>query len=193
MGLPFSISLKIGIAIYTKYFTLSLNLKDRIITIKGFPKEHITFRDITPLLNDKTYYSESLLLMKKSIASKKFNKIVSPEARGFLFGCPLANELNKGFIPARKTGKLPRETVSSSYSLHYGEDVIHIHKDSINPGDEILIVDDVLGTGGTTKALVEIIEQLGGKVVGLSFLIELNNLNGRELLSEYDVNAIIQY
>ena len=119
--------------------------------------------------------------------------VAGPEARGFLFGCPVAYKINAGFVPVRKPGKLPRETVSASYALEYGTNEVHIHADSIKPGENVIIVDDLLATGGTVEATIQLVEKLGGKVVGIAFLIELEALKGRERLKDYNVYSMLTY
>ncbi len=170
-----------------------MDLKKYIVDIQDFPIEGVTFRDVTPLLKDKDAYKTCI---DELIAyGKKVNAdiVMGPEARGFLFGCPVAYGLNIGFVPIRKPGKLPRETVEVSYSLEYGQNTLHVHKDAIQKGQRVLIVDDLLATGGTVKAATQIIEQLGGKVAGIAFAIELEDLKGRELLKDYDVMSLMQY
>ena len=170
-----------------------MDLKQYIKDIKDFPEEGIIFRDVTPLLADKDAYKESIKRIAEFAKDKNVDVVVGPEARGFLFGCPVALELEAGFVPVRKPGKLPRETVSKKYDLEYGSNEIHMHKDSIQPGQNVLIVDDLLATGGTVDAAVSLIEQMGGNVVGIAFLIELEFLKGRELLKDYDVYAVLKY
>ena len=170
-----------------------MNLKDYIATVKDFPKKGIEFRDITPLMLDGKAYKHASNLITEFAREKLADVIVGPEARGFIFGCPVANNLNIGFAPVRKPNKLPRETVSISYELEYGENVLSIHKDSIKKGDKVVIIDDLLATGGTMQASIKLVEELGGVVVGLAFLIELDDLNGRDLLKGYDVLSLIHY
>lgn len=170
-----------------------MNLYDYIADIPDFPSEGIIFRDVTPLMQDKDAYKEVIQLIVEYAKDKGVDVIVGPEARGFLFGCPVAYELNTGFVPVRKPGKLPRETVSIKYDLEYGSNEIHMHKDSIKLGQKILIVDDLLATGGTVDAAIKLVEQMGGEVVGCAFLIELEALKGRELLKGYDVYSVLKY
>jgi len=170
-----------------------MDLKEYIADIKDFPEEGIIFRDVTPLLADKEAYQESVRLLAEFAKDKKVDVIAGPEARGFLFGCPVAIALDAGFIPVRKPGKLPRETVSKKYDLEYGSNEIFMHKDSIQPGQNVLIVDDLLATGGTVSATASLIEEMGGHVVGIAFLIELEALKGRELLKDYDVYSVLKY
>ena len=170
-----------------------MDLKKYIKDIPDFPEPGVLFRDVTPLLADKDAYQESIRLLSDFAKEKKIDLVVGPEARGFLFGCPVALALNCGFVPVRKPGKLPREVVSQSYDLEYGSNEIQMHSDSIQPGQNVLIVDDLLATGGTVDAAVSLIEKMGGNVVGIAFLIELEALKGRELLKDYDVYSVLKY
>ena len=170
-----------------------MHLKKYIKDIPDFPEPGVLFRDVTPLLADKDAYQESIRLLSDFAKEKKVDLVVGPEARGFLFGCPVALALNCGFVPVRKPGKLPREVVSQSYDLEYGSNEIQMHSDSIQPGQNVLIVDDLLATGGTVDAAVSLIEKMGGNVVGIAFLIELEALKGRELLKDYDVYSVLKY
>ena len=170
-----------------------MDLKKYIKDIPDFPEPGVLFRDVTPLLADKDAYQESIRLLSDNKKKKKVDLVVGPEARGFLFGCPVALALNCGFVPVRKPGKLPREVVSQSYDLEYGSNEIQMHSDSIQPGQNVLIVDDLLATGGTVDAAVSLIEKMGGNVVGIAFLIELEALKGRELLKDYDVYSVLKY
>lgn len=170
-----------------------MDLKNYIADIPDFPEEGILFRDVTPLLADKDAYQESIRLISEFAKDKNVDVVVGPEARGFLFGCPVAVALDAGFVPVRKPGKLPRETVSKKYDLEYGSNEIFMHCDSIKKGQNVLIVDDLLATGGTVSAAVSLIEQMGGNVVGIAFLIELEALNGKELLEGYDVYSVLKY
>lgn len=170
-----------------------MDLKKYVAEIQDFPIEGILFRDVTPLMQDGEAYKACI---DEIIAyGKKVNAdlIVGPEARGFLFGCPVAYGLNIGFAPIRKPGKLPRETINVSYDLEYGSNVLHMHKDAIKPGQRVLIVDDLLATGGTVAAATKIVEELGGTVAGIAFVIELEDLKGRELLKGYDVLSLMKY
>jgi len=170
-----------------------MDLKKYIKDIPDFPEPGVLFRDVTPLLSDKDAYQESIRLLSDFAKEKKVDLVVGPEARGFLFGCPVALALNCGFVPVRKPGKLPREVVSQSYDLEYGSNEIQMHSDSIQSGQNVLIVDDLLATGGTVDAAVSLIEKMGGNVVGIAFLIELEALKGRELLKDYDVYSVLKY
>lgn len=170
-----------------------MDLKQYIADIPDFPEEGIIFRDVTPLLANKEAYHESIRLLSEFAKDKKVDVVVGPEARGFLFGCPVALNLNAGFVPVRKPNKLPRETVSKKYDLEYGSNEIFMHSDSIQRGQNVLIVDDLLATGGTVDAAVSLIEEMGGNVVGIAFLIELEALKGKELLKNYDVYSVLKY
>ena len=170
-----------------------MNLKDYIADVPNFPKEGILFRDITPLMKDGQAFKYASDQMTHFAKEKKATIIVGPEARGFIFGCPVATNLGIGFIPVRKPGKLPRAYESVKYDLEYGSNELCMHKDSIQPGDRVLIVDDLLATGGTIDASVKLVEKLGGTVVGLAFLIELKDLKGRDLLQNYDILTLISY
>ncbi len=170
-----------------------MNLKDYIAAVADFPKEGILFRDITPLLQNAEAFSYSCKEIAKFAEEKGATIVVGPESRGFIFGCPVANILNIGFVPVRKPGKLPREQITEKYSLEYGSNELCMHIDSISPGDKVIIIDDLLATGGTLKATCNIIEKLGGEVVGISCLIELEALGGRDLLRDYPVYTLIKY
>jgi adenine phosphoribosyltransferase len=170
-----------------------MDFKKYIADIPNFPIEGILFRDITPLMANGKVFRAATDLMVKFAQETKAELIVGPESRGFIFGCPVSSALEIGFVPVRKPGKLPRETVSYSYALEYGKNELHVHKDAIKPGQRVLIVDDLLATGGTVEATIKLVEQLGGIVVGCAFLIELNALKGREVLKGYNVFALINY
>lgn len=170
-----------------------MDLKKYIADIPDFPEPGVIFRDVTPLLANKDAYQESIRLISEFAKDKKVDVIVGPEARGFLFGCPVALALQCGFVPVRKPGKLPREVISQSYDLEYGSNEIQMHSDSIQAGQNVLVVDDLLATGGTVEAAITLIEKMGGNVVGTAFLIELEALKGRELLKGYDVFSVLKY
>jgi adenine phosphoribosyltransferase len=170
-----------------------LELKKSIRIIEGFPKEGISFKDITTLLQDKEAFKTAVDGLVNHLKDKNIDVVVGPEARGFLFGTPVAYALEAGFVPVRKKGKLPAETISMEYDLEYGTDVLEIHKDAIKPGQRVAIIDDLLATGGTMESVVKLIEQVGGEVVSLGFVIELTDLNGREKLKKYDVMSLLQY
>ena len=168
-------------------------IDDYIRSIPDFPEEGIIFRDITSVLQDADGLHLAIDSMQEKIADLDFDVVVGPESRGFIFGVPIAYNLHKSFVPVRKKGKLPCETISEEYELEYGSAVIEMHKDAIVPGQKVVIVDDLIATGGTTEAIIKLIEQLGGEVVKIIFLIELEGLKGREKLSGYDVDAVIKY
>ena len=168
-------------------------LKDYVLTIPDYPKPGIMFRDVTSILRDAEGLKLSIHEMMHLLEGTEFDVIVGTEARGFLFGVPIAYNKHKSFVPIRKKGKLPRETVSKDYALEYGTATIEIHKDDIFPGQRIVLVDDLLATGGTAKAAIELIEELGGKVVKCIFLMELAGLKGREVLEGYDVASVLVY
>ncbi len=170
-----------------------MDLKEKIRIIDDFPSEGISFKDITTLLKDAEALNECINQMVDRFKDVKVDMIVGPESRGFIFATPLAYVLKTGFVPVRKPGKLPAETISYEYELEYGTDRLEMHKDAIHPGQKVLIVDDLLATGGTMSAAARLVEKLGGEVVGLGFLIELNDLNGREKLKGYKVESLIQY
>ncbi len=172
---------------------MSADLKKYIRSIRDFPIKGIMFRDITTLLKDPDAVKETLRQLISFTKANSIDKVIGIESRGFIFGAMLANELNAGFVPVRKPGKLPAEKESQTYQLEYGLDKIEIHKDSINEGDKVLIHDDLLATGGTAEAACKLVEKLGGKVVQISFIIELGFLNGREKIRNYKVDSLITY
>jgi len=170
-----------------------MDYKKYIADIKDFPFEGILFRDITPLMQNGEVFHQATQEIVKYAQEMKAELIVGPESRGFIFGCPVSYALSIGFVPVRKPNKLPRETVSFSYSLEYGKNELHIHADAIKPGQRVLIVDDLLATGGTVEATIKLVEQLGGIVIGCAFLIELKGLKGRDVLKDYSVFTLISY
>ena len=170
-----------------------MDLKNYIRDIKDYPKEGILFRDITTLLKDKDAFKFAIDSMAKQVEDKKIDYIVGAESRGFLIGSALAYRLNCGFVPVRKKGKLPCKTISEEYALEYGTDSLYMHEDAINKGANVLIVDDLIATGGTALAMMKMVERLGGNIVGSSFLIELKELNGRKDINKYPVNVLIEY
>jgi adenine phosphoribosyltransferase len=170
-----------------------MSLKKYIRDIQDFPKEGIVFKDITPLLIDAKARKECLEILVSSLKDKKIDKVIGVESRGFFFGMLLAQELNVGFVPVRKPNKLPFDTISASYELEYGSDTLEIHADAIQKGDRVLIHDDVLATGGTAKAVCELVEQLGGVIVQCNFLMELTFLNGREKIAGNEIFAAMTY
>ncbi|MGN1398756.1 MAG: adenine phosphoribosyltransferase [Erysipelotrichaceae bacterium] len=170
-----------------------MNLYDYIASIPDYPIKGILFRDVTPLIQDGGAFKEVTNILAKIARDLKADVIVGPESRGFIFGCPVATELNVGFVPARKPNKLPREVISYQYSLEYGTNSLEMNKDAIKPGQRVLVIDDLLATGGTINAVNKMVEQLGGVVVGDAFLIELVDLKGRDALKGYEVFSILQY
>ncbi len=170
-----------------------MNLRDSIREIKDFPKPGIGFKDITTLLKNGEAFKFAIDEIIAQLKDKQVDVIVGPEARGFLMGTPVAYGMGIGFVPIRKPGKLPSETEKYEYGLEYGTDTLEIHKDAIKPGQRVAIVDDLLATGGTMEAATKLIEKLGGEVVSMQFLIELEELNGKEKLSNYHVNSLIKY
>lgn len=170
-----------------------MDYKKYITDVKDFPIEGILFRDITPLLNDGEAFNSVCNDFVEFAKELEADVIVGPESRGFVFGCPVACKLEKGFVPIRKPNKLPRETVSMSYDLEYGSNVLCMHKDAIKPGQKVLIIDDLLATGGTILTAAKLIESLGGIVVGMAFVIELTDLNGRDLIKDYNILSLIKY
>jgi adenine phosphoribosyltransferase len=170
-----------------------MKLKDKIRVIENFPAEGISFKDITTLLKDAEALNECINQMAERFDDVKIDLIVGPESRGFIFATPLAYLLKTGFVPVRKPGKLPAETIKYEYELEYGTDSLEIHKDAIKKGQKVLIVDDLLATGGTMYATAKLVEKLGGEVAGLGFLIELSDLKGRDRLKGYKVESLITY
>lgn len=168
-------------------------LKDYVRSIPDFPEQGIIFRDITSVLQDRDGLRMSIDQMQKLLDGIDFDVIVGPESRGFIFGMPIAYNLYKPFVPIRKKGKLPGETIEMEYALEYGMASIEIHKDSIHPGQRVVIIDDLIATGGTIEAITKLVEQLGGEVVKIIFLMELEGLNGRERLRNYSVDSVIRY
>lgn len=170
-----------------------MNLEQYFRDIQDFPKEGILFKDITPLLLNPKAREEMLETLVSTLREKKIDKVVGVESRGFFFGILLAEKLNAGFIPVRKPNKLPFDTISASYELEYGQDILEMHIDAIQKGEKILIHDDVLATGGTAKAVCELVEKLGGEIVQCNFLMELSFLSGREKIKENEIFAAITY
>lgn len=170
-----------------------MDLKEKIRVIENFPKAGISFKDITTLISDGEALKETINQFVMYLKDKKIDLIVGPEARGFIFGVPVAVALGIGFIPVRKPGKLPGDVISVNYDLEYGEDQLQIHKDAIKPGQRVAIVDDLLATGGTVEGVAKLIEQAGGIVASLDFLIELTELNGKDKLKGYDVLSLVKY
>ena len=170
-----------------------MDLAAQIRNIKDFPQEGVIFRDITTLLKNPEAMKEAVDRIVEGLKDIEFDDILGPESRGFIFGMPVAYIMNKGFIPVRKKGKLPAETVSKEYSLEYGTAVIEIHKDALKPGDKVVVVDDLIATGGTAKALAELVEEVGAEVCAMMFLIELKDLKGRDVIKDYNVKSIVKY
>ena len=171
-----------------------MNKIERFIRdIPNFPKEGILFKDIAPLLQDAEGVNLCLKELLGLLKRQKIDKVIGIESRGFFFATLIAQELNAGFVPVRKPGKLPYKTLSQSYALEYGEDAVEIHVDAIENGERVLIHDDVLATGGTAEAVCKLVEQLGGEIVQCNFIMELGFLNGREKLKGYDVQAVLNY
>lgn len=168
-------------------------LKDYVRSIPDFPEPGIIFRDVTSVLQDKDGLRLAVDRMQELLTGLDFDLIVGPESRGFIFGVPIAYNLYKPFIPIRKKGKLPCETISMDYELEYGKATIEVHKDAIRPGQKVVIIDDLIATGGTIEAITKLVEMLGGEVIKIVFLMELCGLQGRKKLSGYDVEAVIQY
>lgn len=170
-----------------------MDLKEKIRVIEDFPQKGISFKDITTLIKDGKAFRRVIKSMSDLVRHKEADLVVAPEARGFIIGAPIAYELGAGFVPIRKNGKLPGETIRAEYKLEYGIDIIEMHKDAIKPGQKVIVADDLLATGGTIFSTIELVERLGGEISAAIFLIELTDINGRESLSEYDVFSLIKY
>lgn len=168
-------------------------LEKSIRNIPDFPKPGILFRDVTTLIQNKEAFKKAVDLLAKKYKGKGFDKVVGVEARGFIFGAAVAHKINAGFVPVRKKGKLPYKTISTTYELEYGTDTLEIHKDAIIPGEKILIIDDLLATGGTVKAVTDLVNQLGGKILGIGFVIELVDLHGKDKLKDYPLYSLIKF
>lgn len=168
-------------------------IEEYVVSIPDFPEPGIIFRDVTSVLQDAEGLALAIDLMQEKLKGVEFDLIAGPESRGFIFGVPIAYNLHKPFIPIRKKGKLPRETASIQYELEYGTAELEIHKDAVRPGQRVVIIDDLIATGGTNEAIVKLIEGLGGKVVKTVFLMELAGLKGREKLAGYNVESVIVY
>lgn len=170
-----------------------MDFKEKIRVIEDFPKKGISFKDITTLIGDGDGLKASIDELVNYLKDKEIDVVVGPEARGFIFGVPVAYALGVGFVPVRKPGKLPYETISVKYDLEYGQDELQIHKDAIKPGQKVAIIDDLLATGGTIKAVADLVESAGGTVVSLDFVIELTGLEGKKKLEGYDVYSLTKY
>lgn len=164
-----------------------------IRSIPDFPKKGILFRDITTLLKDRTAFAQAIDVFYEQYRGRTIDKVVSIESRGFIFGAPLAYKLGAGFVPVRKPGKLPAPTIKEEYALEYGTDAVEIHRDAITAGEHVLVLDDLLATGGTVLAACRLVERLGGNIEGLAFLVELPSLKGRDRLTNFDVFSIVQF
>ena len=170
-----------------------MDLKDHIRSIQDWPKPGIVFRDITTLLQEPEALRASVDALVEPFAGEKIDKVVAAEARGFIFGAAVAVQLGAGFVPVRKPGKLPSETIERTYELEYGTDTLTVHKDAVRPGERVLVLDDLLATGGTVKACCELVEEMGGEVAACAFLIELSFLPGRQALAGRRIVSIIDY
>ena len=168
-------------------------MEDYVRSIENFPEEGIIFRDVTSVLQDPDGLKLAIDSMMEFLEGVEFDVVVGPESRGFIFGVPVAYNLHKAFVPVRKKGKLPCETISMEYDLEYGSAVIEMHKDSIQPGQKVVIIDDLMATGGTIEAIIKLVESLGGEVVKICFLMELKGLNGRAKLEGYNMGSVIEY
>ncbi len=170
-----------------------MDFNSKIRVVEDFPKTGISFKDITTLLQDGEAYKQAIDACNDMVSDVEFDLIVGPEARGFLIGAPLSYLTQKGFIPVRKPGKLPSQTISHEYILEYGTDILEMHADAIKPGQRVLIADDLLATGGTVNAVAELVRKCGGVVVGYLFLIELTFLNGRQVLTDAPIYSVLKY
>ena len=168
-------------------------LEEYVVSIPDYPEKGIIFRDVTSILEDPEGLQLSIRELQDKLEGMDFNIVIGPESRGFIFGMPIAYNLQKAFVPIRKKGKLPLETIEESYDLEYGSATIEMHKDSIKPGQKVVIIDDLIATGGTVEACAKMIERLGGEVTRIVFLMELAGLKGREKLAKYDVASVITY
>ncbi|MDK6862539.1 MULTISPECIES: adenine phosphoribosyltransferase [Nosocomiicoccus] len=170
-----------------------MNLRQYVSEVENWPKPGVQFKDITTIMDNGEAFGYAVDQIAKFAEDKDVDIIVGPEARGFIIGCPVAYKLGIGFAPVRKPNKLPRETISYEYDLEYGTNTLEIHKDAIKKGQRVLITDDLLATGGTIEAAIHLVEELGGIVVGLAFLIELNYLNGRDKIKDYEIISLLEY
>ena len=172
---------------------IAARVRAAVRDVPDFPKPGILFKDITPILRDAVLFNDVVDHLTDHFSQQEIDVVAAIESRGFIFGAPLANALGAGFVPIRKPGKLPHERVRVDYALEYGTDSLEIHEDAVRKGQKVLVVDDLLATGGTARAVVDLVEQLGGTVVGLVFVVELEFLPGREKLTGYDVRSLIKY
>ena len=170
-----------------------MRFQDYITNVPDFPMKGIQFKDISPLIGDVAAFRAAVDELTDFAREKSANIVIGPDARGFIIGAPVAYALGAGFVPVRKPGKLPREVLTYDYALEYGTNTLCMHKDAIKPGDRVVIMDDLLATGGTVEATVKLIEEAGGTVVGLGFMIELVELNGRDKIKDYDIKVLMQY
>ena len=168
-------------------------LEDYVTTIPNFPKEGIMFRDVTTILNDKDGFKMAVDGLIEKLKDVDFDLVLGSESRGFIFGAPVAYAMNKGFVLVRKKGKLPRATYSEDYELEYGTATLEMHQDAIRPGQKVVIIDDLIATGGTTEAIVKLVKREGGEIVKIGFVMELEGLKGKERLKDYDVFSLISY
>lgn len=168
-------------------------VEDYVVSIPDFPEPGIIFRDVTSIIQNPEGLKKSIDGMVESLKDVEFDIVVGPESRGFIFGMPVAYALGKGFVPVRKKGKLPRETIEKEYALEYGTAVVEMHKDALKPGDKVVIIDDLVATGGTIEAVAQMVESLGGEVVKIQFIMELAGLKGREKLKRYNVDSLLVY
>lgn len=172
---------------------MDMNLTELIRDVPDFPVPGILFRDITTLLKEGPAFQQVIDRLCDQLSTVKVDRVVAIESRGFIFGAPIAYKLGVGFVPVRKLGKLPADTITAEYDLEYGTNTVEMHRDAIKPGEHVVIVDDLLATGGTTRATIELVEQLGGEISALAFLIELTELGAREYLDEYKIITLIRY
>lgn len=172
---------------------MNKKVEDYVRSIPDFPEPGIIFRDVTSVIQSPEGLKLAIDGLTDLIGDTEFDVVVGPESRGFIFGVPVAYNNGKGFVPVRKKGKLPCETISADYELEYGTATIEMHKDAITPGQKVIIVDDLIATGGTTEAIIKLVEELGGEVVKVLFLMELEGLKGRDKIAEYDVESVIKY
>ena len=170
-----------------------MDLKAKIRSIENYPQEGVIFRDITTLLKDAEGMKAAIDEMQAKVQDLDFDLVLGPESRGFIFGMPLAYNMGKGFVPVRKKGKLPAEVISKEYALEYGTATIEMHKDAVKPGQKVIIVDDLMATGGTAKAVAEMVESIGAEVAAMVFLIELDFLDGRKAVPGYRIESVIHY